>query len=76
MLKEYLLSPMLRHKIDTLILGCTHYPLLKTALREFLGRKVALVDSAESCAKYVRERLEKKRLLNPNSKRLALFSLS
>src|SRR3954463_1737479 len=67
-LREYL-TPMLRQKIDTLILGCTHYPLLKAAIRKIVGSNVALVDSAESCAKYVRERLERKRLLNPNTKR-------
>ena len=35
-LREYL-RPLLRHRIDTLVLGCTHYPLLKTAIRE-IGR--------------------------------------
>src|SRR6266853_5200228 len=43
-LREYL-SPLLRHRIDTLILGCTHYPLLKRAIRGVVGKKVALVDS-------------------------------
>ncbi len=67
-LREYL-SPLLRHRIDTLILGCTHYPLLKRAIRGVVGKKVALVDSAESCALYVRERLEHLKLLS--SKRRA-----
>jgi glutamate racemase len=39
--------------IDTLILGCTHYPLLKKAIRKFLGSSVRLVDSAEETAKEV-----------------------
>jgi glutamate racemase len=56
-LAEYL-APLRRHRIDTLILGCTHYPLLKPAIRALVGRGVALVDSAESCARYVKERLE------------------
>jgi glutamate racemase len=55
-LREYL-RPLRRRRIDTLILGCTHYPLLKPALRAVLGPGVALVDSADSCARYVRERL-------------------
>jgi len=67
-LREYL-SSMLRHRIDTLILGCTHYPLLKKAIRAVVGKKVTLVDSAESCAQYVRERLDYLQLLN--SKRTA-----
>lgn len=60
-LKEYL-KPMLRHRIDTLVLGCTHYPLLKRVIQKVVGRQVRLVDSAESCAEYVRERLGQLRL--------------
>ena len=48
-LREYL-APLLRREIDTLVLGCTHYPLLKRALRGIVGPEVALVDSAECCA--------------------------
>ena len=45
----------LKHSgIDTLILGCTHYPLLKNSLAEFLGPEVCLIDSAEETAKVVR----------------------
>lgn len=62
-LQEYL-RPLLREKIDTLILGCTHYPLLKRVIRKIAGRKLALVDSAESCAHYVRERLTQQNLLS------------
>ena len=43
--------------IDTLILGCTHYPLLKKAIGRFLGRRVRLVDSAEETAREVSEKL-------------------
>jgi glutamate racemase len=41
--------------IDTLILGCTHYPLLKKAIRKFMGANVRLVDSAEETAKEVEQ---------------------
>ena len=68
-LREYL-APLRRHRIDTLILGCTHYPLLKTAIRGVLGRGVSLVDSAESCARYVQERLEQLRLLTTTRRRV------
>jgi glutamate racemase len=48
----------LKHSgIDTLVLGCTHYPLLKKAIAEFLGPGVCLVDSAEETAKIVRSML-------------------
>jgi glutamate racemase len=57
------LKPLLRHKIDALILGCTHYPLLKRPIRKITGSRVQLVDSAESCAGHVRIRLAEMSLL-------------
>ncbi len=56
------LKPLLKHKIDALVLGCTHYPLLKSTLRHGTGR-VELIDSAEETAKAVRSRLEQEGLL-------------
>ena len=47
---ERYLEPLLREKIDTLVLGCTHYPLLKPAIARICGADVTLVDSAENCA--------------------------
>jgi len=52
--------------IDTLILGCTHYPLLKKAVRKFLGDTVCLVDSAEEIAKEVGSVLKKDSLVRKN----------
>lgn len=49
---EYL-APLIRQGIDTLVLGCTHYPLLKATLRRVLGDSVVLVDSAEETARMV-----------------------
>ncbi len=57
----------LRGKIDTLILGCTHYPLLKGVIRKVLP-KVFLVDSAEGMAAMVKEYLSKLNLVNPQKK--------
>lgn len=51
------LEPLLQDEIDTLVLGCTHYPLLRSAIERLLGGGVALVDSAENCAQAVRELL-------------------
>jgi len=48
--QEYL-SPLRQAGIDTLVLGCTHYPLLKPLLHRLLGPDVALIDSAEETAK-------------------------
>jgi glutamate racemase len=64
-LREYL-RPLLRSRIDTLVLGCTHYPLLKNAIRKVTNGKLSLIDSAESCAHYVKERLAALKLLSTN----------
>ena len=53
MLRRYL-DPLLRAGIDTLVLGCTHYPLLKGVIARLCGKRVTLVDSAENCALAVR----------------------
>lgn len=54
--------------IDTLILGCTHYPLLKKAIRKFMGNRVRLVDSAEEIAKEVAIQLERSALARTTGK--------
>jgi glutamate racemase len=49
---EYL-DPMTEAGVDTLILGCTHYPLLTGVISYVMGEEVTLVSSAEECAKEV-----------------------
>ena len=56
--KEYL-KPLLKEEIDTLILGCTHYPLLAKILRERTGPNVAFVDPAEEAVADVKRLLQK-----------------
>ena len=51
------LQPLIAERIDTLILGCTHYPLLKGAIAAAVGPGVTLVDSASAVAKQVAELL-------------------
>jgi len=51
-------------KLDTLILGCTHFPALKTAIAHVMGKQVALVDSAETTATAVADSLSSNKLLN------------
>jgi glutamate racemase len=59
--------------IDALILGCTHYPLLKKAIREFIGRGVRLVDSAEETAREVETTLKKAVLTRRNGEGIHSF---
>jgi glutamate racemase len=47
--REYL-KPLKDARVDTVILGCTHYPLLKPVIRKVLGEQVKLIDSAEQVA--------------------------
>ena len=61
------LAPLLTDGIDTLVLGCTHYPLLRNAIARLLGEKIALVDSAQNCALAVRELLLRENLDAPNT---------
>ena len=56
-LRRYLM-PMLAEGIDTLVLGCTHYPLLKGVIARICGPEVSLVDSAENCALAVKGLLD------------------
>ncbi len=46
-IREYLTS-LLQNDIDTLVLGCTHYPILKSSIQKFVGDKISLVDSAQA----------------------------
>jgi len=57
------LEPLLAAGIDTLVLGCTHYPRLAKILSRLAGEGISLVDSAESVAQKVTEGLEARGLL-------------
>ncbi|HIJ59610.1 MAG TPA: glutamate racemase [Nitrospirae bacterium] len=52
------LETLISKDVDTLVLGCTHYPLLKKVIQNVMGQGVALVDSAIETAKVVREILQ------------------
>ncbi len=64
MLGRYL-APLLEEDIDTLVLGCTHYPLLREAIARAAGPGVALVDSARNCALAVKDLLEANHIAAP-----------
>ena len=57
-ISEYL-EEFKKNQIDTLILGCTHYPLLSEAISEYLGDKVRLVDPSKETIKLLSKNLEK-----------------
>lgn len=55
-LRRYL-HPLQHKQIDTLVLGCTHYPLLKHLIQPRIGRRVQLIDSSEAVARSLHEYL-------------------
>jgi len=64
---EVYLDPWKGQELDTLILGCTHYPILKPLLQEVLGPQVRLVDSAQETAKVLKILLEERGILASDS---------
>lgn len=63
--KEYLF-PLTLEKIDTLVLGCTHYPLLTDIIRKVVHNSMTLIDSGEATAEVVARILDEKGLRNPS----------
>jgi glutamate racemase len=60
---SYLSSPRLKH-IDSLVLACTHYPLIKAEINDYYQGKVDIINTADIVASYVRQQLETLELLN------------
>jgi glutamate racemase len=70
------LSPLVTAEIDTLVLGCTHYPLMKTVIGNVVGRDVRLIDSAHETARQAGELLRENGIENttPNEARYRFIS--
>lgn len=56
------LTKIVRQDVDTLVMGCTHYPILRRVIQETMGEEVRLIDSGEAAALYVASLLETKDL--------------
>lgn len=64
--RQYL-DRLIKKGIDTLILGCTHYPILNKVIKEVTGDKVVLVDSAKPTAEELKKILQEEHLLSENT---------
>lgn len=74
-INSYLSSSKLK-KIDSLILACTHYPLIKSEISSFYKGKVNIVNTAEIVAQHVKNRLTELKLLNDQPAKKHLFFVS
>lgn len=72
---ERYLAKVKEKEVDTLILGCTHYPVLSEVIKDIMGESVALINAGVSTAKAAKEELKHLDLLNdsPNKQTRALF---
>lgn len=61
---EKWLSPMRSANVDTIVLGCTHYPLIKNAINQVMQRPITFIDSAEGVTKRLLFLLEQKGHIN------------
>jgi len=57
--RDYL-DPLKRNSVDTLVLGCTHFPLLAPAIGQVMGPRVSIISSAEETAREVASTLERR----------------
>jgi glutamate racemase len=73
--KTYL-QPLKSARVDTVILGCTHYPLLKNVIKKVLGSQVRLIDSAKQVAVEVKKILAAEGSLSKGSKGKSRFYVS
>lgn len=63
LLRRYI-QPMMEADVDTLVLGCTHYPFLLPSIRRLVGEKVTLVDTGKAVARQVERKLDAGKLRN------------
>jgi glutamate racemase len=59
------LRPLLARGVDTLVLGCTHYPIIRERIAAFCGPRVKVIDTGEPVARQLRRRLAASGRLNP-----------
>jgi glutamate racemase len=66
---RHYLAPLIRARVDTVVMGCTHYPLIRAVLQRILGSNVRLVDSAFAVARQTGRSLREMSMLCAKRKR-------
>lgn len=72
-LKRYLQEPLAKD-VDTLILGCTHYPVLKPVIESLVGDRIGMVDSATEVAEQIKADIDKGRIAKGNGRELVVMT--
>jgi glutamate racemase len=70
------LEPLMEEEIDTLVLGCTHYPMLKEVISMVLGGEVTLIDSAEETALILKNYLDVNAFVDEDGAGTDLFEVT
>ncbi|MCH5298918.1 MAG: glutamate racemase [Ruminococcus sp.] len=65
---ERYLTPVMEKNVDTVILGCTHYPIIREAIASVIGKEINLIDSGRETAIYAAKILKENNLLNDSDK--------
>ena len=68
------LEPMKEHGVDTIVLGCTHYPLVSHIIKDFMGRDINLIHTGKAIAKHLLKRSKKIDHINEGILEINLFT--
>lgn len=66
LLQQYL-SPLLQKEVDSIVLGCTHYPFIKPLIEELVGASVMVIETGDAVARHLKNRLEQLQLINSST---------
>lgn len=64
-LVEQYISPLLAKGVDSIVLGCTHYPFIRTVIEELVGDSIRVIETGDAVARHLHSRLSQLSLLNP-----------
>jgi len=70
------LQPIINNDVDTLVLGCTHYPFLMKYIKQIINKKICLIDPAKATIKQAKKLLEKHQLINFHKNEYNSFFIS
>jgi glutamate racemase len=66
-LVEESLIPVLEKEVDTLVLGCTHYPFVKETIKKIAGPSIKIIDTGQAVAKQLQRKLNDEEILSPST---------